>query len=210
MALRKGFVLILSAPSGAGKSTLARFLLESLSGVRVSVSTTTRAPRPGERHGEHYHFVDRATFDTLRQQGEFLEWAEVFGNAYGTSRGVVRESLERGEDVLLDIDWQGARQVRGNLNPSEVVSIFILPPSHRVLKERLEGRRTDAPEVIEGRMARARDEISHWNEYDYLLVNDDLEVAQEQLAAIVRAERLRRSRAGLWLDELLQGFELPS
>ncbi|MBF0341133.1 MAG: guanylate kinase [Magnetococcales bacterium] len=204
----KGFVLILSAPSGAGKSTLARVLDERHIGLLKSVSTTTRQPRPGEMEGEAYFFVDVAHFQERIAAGEFLEWAEVFGNYYGTSRRFVAEALGRGDVVILDIDWQGARQVRGNMESADVVSVFIMPPSRDHLAERLRARGQDAPEVIARRMEAAAAEASHWDEYDYIVVNDDLARAGEELAAIVSVERLRRCRAEWRLRGILESFAL--
>ncbi|MBF0272735.1 MAG: guanylate kinase [Magnetococcales bacterium] len=204
----KGFVLILSAPSGAGKSTLARVLMERGQGMLTSVSTTTRSPRPGEQEGKAYFFVDEATFKERIAAGEFLEWAHVFGNHYGTSRGFVEDALHRGLVVMLDIDWQGARQVRDNMGGDDVVSVFIMPPSRDHLRSRLQSRGQDAQEVIERRMAAAAAEMSHWDEYDYIVNNDDLERAGEELAAIVKAERLRRSRVGRPLRGILETFGL--
>ncbi|MBF0462926.1 MAG: guanylate kinase [Magnetococcales bacterium] len=202
----KGFVIILSAPSGAGKSTLATHLVQTVAGVRLSVSTTTRLPRPGEIPERAYHFVDQATFQAKVERGDFLEWAEVFGNLYGTDRANVDPVLARGECVLLDIDWQGARQVRARLAPAEVVSVAILPPSRQVLQERLSRRGSDDPEVVTRRMALAGEEMAHWEEYDYLLLNDDLTRACQRLVAIVTAERLRRERAGGNIQAILATF----
>lgn len=204
----KGFVLILSAPSGAGKSTLARILNGRHEGLLTSVSTTTRQPRPGEREGEAYFFVDAESFRERIARGAFLEWAEVFGNYYGTSRAFVEEALSRGQVVVLDIDWQGARQVRANMGGADVVSVFILPPSHHHLVERLRARGQDAVEVIERRMAEAAAEVSHWNEYDYIVINDDLDRAGDELAAIVTVERLRRGRAKGRIQGILETFGL--
>ncbi|MEO5347210.1 MAG: guanylate kinase [Magnetococcus sp. YQC-9] len=204
----KGFVLILSAPSGAGKSTLARILNGRHEGLLTSVSTTTRRPRPGEHEGEAYFFVDAETFQARIAQGEFLEWAQVFGNYYGTSRAFVEQALARGEVVVLDIDWQGARQVRANMGAEDVVSVFILPPSLAHLTERLSARGQDAPEVIERRMAQAAAEVSHWGEYDYIVNNDDLDRAGDELAAIVTVERLRRTRADGRIRGILETFGL--
>ncbi|MEO5340815.1 MAG: guanylate kinase [Magnetococcus sp. MYC-9] len=202
----RGFVIILSAPSGAGKSTLANHLVQMVPGVRPSVSTTTRAPRPGEQSGHAYHFVDPATFRQRMERGDFLEWAEVFGNHYGTDRANVEPVLAQGEDVLLDIDWQGARQVRAHCAREDVVSISVLPPSRQALQARLSGRGSDDPQVIARRMAQAGEEISHWEEYDYLLVNDDLQRAQAGLVAIVTAERLRRQRCSGAIRGILATF----
>lgn len=204
----KGFLLIVSAPSGAGKSTLARILNERQFGLMTSVSTTTRAPRPGEREGESYFFVDIPTFRERIDGGEFLEWAEVFGNYYGTSRPFVEQALRDGVVVVLDIDWQGARQVRSNMGREDVVSVFIMPPSKEQLHARLCHRGQDAPEVIERRMGAAAQEVSHWQEYDYIILNDDLERAAEELVAIVTVERLRRTRSLQRVEGILQTFGL--
>ncbi|MBF0629075.1 MAG: guanylate kinase [Magnetococcales bacterium] len=204
----KGFVLILSAPSGAGKSTLARLLGERCRGLLTSVSTTTRDPRPGEREGEAYFFVDVATFQERIAANDFLEWAQVFGNYYGTSRRFITEALGRGLVVVLDIDWQGARQVQGNMGDADVVSVFIMPPSREQLRTRLCQRGQDAEAVIDRRMDAAAAEVSHWDEYDYIVLNDDLERAAEELAAIVAAERLRRLRVERPLRGILETFGL--
>ncbi len=203
---KTGFLAILSAPSGAGKSTLARHLLKTGKNIRLSISTTTRPPRPGEREGEHYFFVDQQHFQKKIAENAFLEWAQVFGNYYGTSRETVDDALIRGETVLLDIDWQGARQIRQNLPATDVVSIFILPPDHDTLLHRLQGRGQDDSEVIARRMAKASDEISHWHEYDYLLINKNLKKARAGLSAIIDAERMRRERAGKKIQKILETF----
>lgn len=187
-----GTLFVVSAPSGAGKTSLVRALLEVDPGLHVSVSYTTRAPRPGEVDGEHYHFVDPRTFDAMVAAGAFVEYARVFDNAYGTAESALRDVLGGGDDLLLEIDWQGARQVRERL--PESVSVFIMPPSLAVLEQRLRSRGQDSDAVIAGRMASARDELSRYNEYDYLLVNDRFETALAQLQAIVVAERLRQPR----------------
>lgn len=202
----KGFVLILSAPSGAGKSTLARILSQRVEGIVTSVSTTTRPPRGNEQEGEHYFFVDEATFRAQIAAGEFLEWAEVFGNFYGTSRRFVAEAIQRGQVVLLDIDWQGARQVRQNMAEEDVIGVFIMPSSQEQLLTRLQMRGQDAPEVIARRMAQAGKEISHCKEYEYCMVNEDLERASEQLIAIVTAERLRRLRVMAEIGKIMLSF----
>jgi guanylate kinase len=186
-----GTLFIVSAPSGAGKTSLVRALLSQDTGVAVSVSYTTRAPRAGERDGEDYHFVDRAEFHAMLEAGEFLEHAEVFGNCYGTARAAVAAQLERGSDVILEIDWQGAQQVRQAF--PDGIGIFILPPSRDVLRERLNGRGKDDPAVIERRLQAAVDEISHYSEYDFIVVNDDFNAALADLRAILRAERLHLS-----------------
>lgn len=187
-----GTLFIVSAPSGAGKTSLVRALLEMDPELRLSVSYTTRAPRPGEVDGEHYHFIDAGTFDLMVAEGAFVEYARVFDNAYGTAESALRDVLWRGDDLLLEIDWQGARQVRERI--PEAVSIFVIPPSLMALERRLRGRGQDSDAVIAGRMARACDELSHYPEYDYLLVNDRFDTALAQLHAIIIAERLRQAR----------------
>ncbi|HWQ38621.1 MAG TPA: guanylate kinase [Burkholderiales bacterium] len=184
-----GNVFIVCAPSGAGKTTLVNALLQSDPRVHLSVSYTTRAPRPGEIEGRHYHFVTRREFERMLEAGEFLESAEVHGNLYGTSQRWIREQRNAGHDVLLEIDWQGAQQVR-RLIP-DAIGIFILPPSAEVLRARLVNRGADSPEVIERRLAAAREEISHVGEFDYVIINNDFDEALEDLASVVRASRLR-------------------
>ncbi|MFM7275082.1 MAG: guanylate kinase [Gammaproteobacteria bacterium] len=200
-----GRLYIVSAPSGAGKTSLVSALTQSEPGVRVSVSHTTRAIRPGEVEGVNYHFVDHDTFSSMLERGEFLEHATVFGNLYGTSRLWVLETLSKGEDVVLEIDWQGGRQVRERL--PEAVSVFILPPSLASLQSRLESRRQDGAEVIRERMRQAVAEMSHFDEADYLVVNDDFDQALAELRTVIRAGRLRleaqRRRFGELLTELL-------
>ena len=191
---RKGLLLILSSPSGAGKSTLARQLMDWDPSLRFSVSATTRAPRPGEVDGEHYYFLSREKFLDLVDRGEMLEHAEVFGNLYGSPRAPVVTAMEEGRDTLFDIDWQGGQQIRSSALGRDVVSVFVLPPSIRELDRRLRGRAQDSDEVIAGRMAKSRDEISHWAEYDYVLINDDLATTFARLRGILEAERLRRDR----------------
>ncbi|MCC6302096.1 MAG: guanylate kinase [Gammaproteobacteria bacterium] len=186
-----GTLFIVSAPSGAGKTSLVRALLADDSGVMVSVSCTTRLPRAGERNGVDYHFVDHERFLAMIEAGEFLEHAEVFGNYYGTGRTEVASRLAQGSDVILEIDWQGAQQVRQAFPGA--VGIFILPPSREVLRERLNGRGKDAPAVIERRLQAAVDEISHYSEYEFIVINDVFEAALADLRAILRAERLRLS-----------------
>lgn len=190
----RGILIILSSPSGAGKSTLARRLRTWDSNIGFSVSATTREPRPGEIDGVDYHFRSRAEFQTMVDQGEMLEHAEVFGNLYGSPRAPVFEALDSGRDVLFDIDWQGGQQVRNSARAEDVVSVFVLPPSIAELHRRLQARAQDSEETIARRMARSRDEISHWAEYDYVLINNDIDQAERELRAIVTAERLRRSR----------------
>ena len=192
-AIRRGVMLVISSPSGAGKTTLARRLLASDPGIALSVSVTTRKPRPGERDGVDYHFIGEAEFARLVEAGALLEWAEVFANRYGTPEGPIASSLAAGRDILFDIDWQGARQVRER-SGSDVASVFVLPPSAATLRTRLVARAQDAPEVVARRLAAAASEISHWAEYDYVIVNDDLEASMASLRAILAAERLRRWR----------------
>jgi len=191
---RRGLLIILSSPSGAGKSTLARRLMDWDPSLAFSVSATTRAPRPGEVDGQHYHFKSRAEFEALVEAGEMLEHAEVFGNYYGSPKGPVEAAMAAGRDTLFDIDWQGGQQVRNSSLGKDVVSVFVLPPSIAELEKRLRGRAQDSDSVIAGRMAKSRDEISHWAEYDYVLVNDDIDTAADALITILRAERLRRDR----------------
>lgn len=191
---RRGLLIILSSPSGAGKSTLARRLMAWDPSLRFSVSATTRPPRPGEVDGQHYHFVDRARFLAMVAAGEMLEHAEVFGNLYGSPMAPTATALAEGRDMLFDVDWQGGQQIRNSALARDVVSVFILPPSIAELENRLRSRAQDSDAVIAGRMTKARDEISHWAEYDYVLVNREIDAAADQLIAIVRAERLRRDR----------------
>ena len=190
---RRGLLLVLSSPSGAGKTTLSRRLLAADPNVIMSVSVTTRAPRPGEVDGKDYHFISQEEFARLRDRGELLEYAEVFGNFYGTPRRAVVEALQAGRDVLFDIDWQGTQQLAQAME-EDLVRIFILPPSAEELRDRLIGRAQDSASTVAKRMARAADEISHWPEYDYVIVNDNLDVASAEIEAIIRAERLRRRR----------------
>jgi guanylate kinase len=184
----RGLLFIVSAPSGAGKTTLVRGLLERDPGIQLSISHTTRAARPGEVDGVAYHFVSAGVFDAMRTAGDFLEWAQVHGNCYGTSRRWLDEQLSAGRDVLLEIDWQGAQQVR-TLFP-DAVGIFILPPSLDALSARLNGRGQDAADVIERRLAAARDEIRHLHEFDFVIINDILSQAQAELVTVVQAARL--------------------
>ena len=190
---RRGLMLVISSPSGAGKSTIARNLLEADSGVSLSVSVTTRQRRPSEIAGRHYHFIDRAEFEMLRASDALLEWAEVHGNFYGTPRKPVEEAMAAGRDMLFDIDWQGAQQVQEKM-AADVVSIFILPPSMTELQSRLHRRAEDTEEVIATRLANSRAEIEHWHEYDYVILNDDLDAAFDAVQSIVKTERLRRDR----------------
>jgi guanylate kinase len=202
-------MLILSSPSGAGKTTLTRNL-KSENNLDLSISVTTRPRRPSEIDGVHYRFIDRSAFDAMRQHNDLLEWAEVHGNGYGTPRKEVEASLAAGRDVLFDIDWQGTQQIVKKAR-ADVVTIFILPPSMAELRSRLIRRAEDAEDVIVKRLANARDEIARWSQYDYVIVNHDLQTAYEQIKAILTAERLKRSRAvGLndFVDQLLTE-ELP-
>lgn len=189
---RRGLLFVLSSPSGAGKSTIARMLLKQDGGIALSVSATTRPIRPGEVDGRDYHFVSDEEFDAKIANGEFLEWALVFGHRYGTLRSEVVKSIEHGCDVLLDIDWQGTQQMK-QVDP-DIVRVFILPPSMEELERRLRSRGTDSDEVIAGRMARAAAEISHWAEYDYVLINEDADACMAKVHNILEAERLKASR----------------
>ena len=190
---RRGLMLVISSPSGAGKSTIARHLLDNVDNFRLSVSVTTRARRPSEIEGVHYRFVSVREFERLRDSDSLLEWAEVHGNFYGTPREAVEDAMAAGQDMLFDIDWQGAQQLQDKM-PADVVSIFILPPSMTELQSRLHRRAEDTEEVIQTRLANSRSEIEHWREYDYVVVNDDLNRAFTALKSIVEAERLRRDR----------------
>ncbi len=193
-AHRRGILIILSSPSGAGKSTLSRRLLEFDPEVRFSISATTRPPRPGEVEGRDYFFKSRREFEAMAEAGEMLETAEVFGNLYGTPRAPVEAAISGGQDVLFDVDWQGGQQIRNSSLRDAVVSVFILPPSMAELEKRLRGRGQDLDEVVAGRMAKSRDEISHWAEYDYVLINESLPQCETELRAVIAAERLRRDR----------------
>lgn len=190
---RRGLMLVLSSPSGAGKTTLSRRLLDSDPEIEMSVSATTRKPRPGEVEGKDYFFLGTEDFGIMRNKGEFLESAKVFGNYYGTPRKPVEAALARGRDVLFDIDWQGTQQL-DETAPEDLVKVFILPPSAQELEKRLERRAQDPAEVVAARMAKASDEISHYQEYEYIIINDDVDKAFAELQAVLRAERLRRRR----------------
>jgi len=190
---RRGLMLVLSSPSGAGKTTLSRRLLENDRNISLSVSATTRAMRPGEIHGKDYHFLTTDSFDAWLAEGRFLEHATVFGNRYGTPSHLVNDELGAGRDVLFDIDWQGTQQLKEKKR-DDLVSIFVLPPSHEELERRLRNRAQDSDEIVAARMAKAADEISHWPEYDYVIVNSNVEKALADIQAILNAERLRRSR----------------
>jgi guanylate kinase len=207
---RRGLLIILSSPSGAGKSTLSRRLLEADPAVRFSVSATTRPPRPGEADGRDYAFKTRGQFEAMAAEGELLEWAEVFGHLYGSPRAPVEAAIAAGEDVLFDVDWQGGLQIRQSDLRDDAVSIFILPPSIAALEARLRARGQDSDDTVKGRMAKSRDEISHWHEYDYVLINEDLAHCEAELRSIITAERLRRARCpglGRFVEDLNREFE---
>ena len=191
---RRGLLLILSSPSGAGKSTLARRLMEWDPSLRFSVSATTRAPRSGETDGREYYFRSRADFETMVQDGQMLEHAEVFGNFYGSPSAPVEAAMLEGRDTLFDIDWQGGQQIRNSALGRDAVSVFVLPPSIAELERRLRALAQDSDGVIAGRMEKSRDEISHWAEYDYVLINTDIDAAFLELKTILQAERMRRDR----------------
>ena len=190
---RRGLMLVLSSPSGAGKTTLSRQLLDNDKQIQLSVSCTTRQKRPGERDGVDYRFVDTATFRGMIERKQFLEYAEVFGNYYGTPRGPVDDALNAGKDMLFDIDWQGTQQLRDK-GRADLVTVFILPPSTRDLEKRLLTRAQDPKDIVAQRMAKAADEMSHWAEYDYVVVNSDIGTSLTNLKAILTSERLKRER----------------
>jgi guanylate kinase len=201
---RRGLMLVLSSPSGAGKTTLSRMLLDEKQ-AELSVSVTTRAQRPGEIDGQHYHFIDKAKFEEMVRNNELLEWATVFGNSYGTPRRPVEDALKAGRDMLFDLDWQGTQQMRQRA-PKDLVSIFILPPSVPELERRLHTRAQDDEATIKGRMAKAGDEMSHWPEYDYIVVNHDLLRSLDEIRSILAAERLKRERQ-TGLVEFVRGLQ---
>ncbi|MBP2560712.1 guanylate kinase [Neorhizobium galegae] len=190
---RRGLMLVLSSPSGAGKSTIARNLLDADRSLEISISVTTRAKRPSEIADKHYHFITVPQFEKMRDAGDLLEWAEVHGNFYGTPREPVEQAMSEGRDMLFDIDWQGARQLQEKM-AADVVSIFVLPPTMTELQSRLHRRAEDSEEVIRTRLLNSRAEIEHWREYDYVIVNDDLDEAFGHVSCIVNAERIRRDR----------------
>ena len=201
--LRRGLLFVLSSPSGAGKTTISHMLLEADDGIGLSVSATTRPIRPGERDHVDYHFVSDDEFDRRVAAGEFLEWAHVFGHRYGTLKSEVTKQIEGGRDVLLDIDWQGTQQLK-QVDP-DIVRVFILPPSMEELERRLRERGTDSDEVIANRMARSAAEISHWAEYDYVLINDDAEHCRKLVHTILKAERLKAARR-VFLHDFVRGL----
>ena len=190
---RRGLMFVLSSPSGAGKTTLSRLLIDRVRGLTMSVSATTRPKRPGEVDGRDYWFVDQSRFESMVRQDELLEWANVFDHRYGTPRAPVEAALSAGRDMLFDIDWQGTQQLREKAG-EDVVSVFILPPSAADLEQRLHSRAQDSDEVIRGRMSRASHEMSHWAEYDYIVINHDIDAAFAEVQSILRAERLKRKR----------------
>ncbi|WP_324262416.1 guanylate kinase [Altererythrobacter sp. H2] len=190
---RRGLMFILSSPSGAGKTTISRMLLEADSEIKLSVSCTTRPMRPGEENGVHYHFVSDADFDRMVEEDDFYEWAHVFGHRYGTPKARVRAALKEGQDFLFDIDWQGTQQLYQK-DQQDVVRVFLLPPSIDELRRRLEGRAQDSQDVINARMERARAEISHWDAYDYVVINDNVQACFGKVQQILAAERMKRQR----------------
>jgi guanylate kinase len=190
---RRGLMFILSSPSGTGKTTIAHMLLDQVEGIGMSVSVTTRPMRPGEVDGQDYHFVQQAEFDRMVEDGEFLEWAHVFGHSYGTPKAQIKAGLREGRDFLFDIDWQGTQQLYQRME-TDVVRVFLLPPSIAELEQRLRGRKTDSEDVIRGRMERARAEISHWDGYDYVVVNRNVQECYAKVRTILEAERMRRAR----------------
>jgi guanylate kinase len=202
--MNKGVLLIVAAPSGAGKTSMVKALLKNDPGIRLSVSYTTRAPRPGEIDGKDYHFVSKDAFLEMASRGEFLESAEVYGNYYGTSQTWIADEIEAGHDILLEIDWQGASQVKRHF--PDAVSVFILPPSLSALRNRLNNRGQDNQEVIEKRMAAACDDISHAGEFDYIIVNDDFDQALQDLTAVIKASRLTTPRQSTRLTKLFEAF----
>ncbi|MFO1108822.1 MAG: guanylate kinase [Bradyrhizobium sp.] len=202
---RRGLMFVLSSPSGAGKTTLSRMLMEKVGNLQMSVSATTRPMRPGEIEGKDYYFVDQNRFDRMVANGDLLEWAPVFGKSYGTPRAPVETALAQGRDVLFDIDWQGTQQLREKAGP-DVVSVFILPPSAADLEKRLHTRAQDSEEVIRGRMDRASHEMSHWAEYDYIVVNQNVDEAFAEVQSILKAERLKRARR-IGLTEFVRNLQ---
>ena len=201
---RRGFMLVVSSPSGVGKTSLSRRLVADHPELELSTSCTTREPRPGEQDGREYHFIDRPSFDAMIASDQFLEWAEVHDNRYGSPAGPVMAALRAGHDVLFDIDWQGALNI-ARAAPEDTVLVYILPPSLAEMARRIRARAADSPEVIEGRLGRAKGEMAQWEEYGYVLVNDDFDRAYAELAHIYHAERLRRRR-NEWLEPFVTGL----
>jgi guanylate kinase len=206
---RRGLLIVLSSPSGAGKSTIARMLLEADNEVTISVSATTRPKRPGEVDDVDYHFVDDSEFDGMVDNGDFAEWAFVFDHRYGSPKEPIKEALKIGHDILFDIDWQGTQQLRGAFG-TDLVRIFVLPPSMQELERRLRSRGTDSEDVIESRMRRAASEIGHWGEYDYVLINEDMDDCLDEVRTIIEAERLRRDRRPYLFDFVRRLVERPN
>jgi guanylate kinase len=202
---RRGLMLVLSSPSGAGKTTLSRKLLEADPALELSISVTTRPKRANETQGRDYHFIDARRFNEMVDNGELLEWAEVFGNLYGTPRAPVAQALAAGRDVLFDIDWQGTQQLREKAR-GDMASIFVLPPSIAELERRLRARALDDERVIKGRMSKAADELSHWAEYDYVVINDDIRESFDQICAILAVERLKRERQP-WISSYVRRLQ---
>ena len=203
---RRGLMFVLSSPSGAGKTTLSHMLLQAEQNIELSVSVTTRPARPGERDHVDYHFIDKPQFAAHVANNELLEWAEVFGNSYGTPRAPVEQALGEGRDVLFDIDWQGTRQLKASC-AADLVTVFILPPSAEALRQRLLKRGQDSEAVVASRMSKAASEISHWAEYDYILVNENLDVSLTSIHAILDAERLKRERRKVDLAALVERLD---
>jgi len=206
---RRGLLIVLSSPSGAGKSTISRMLLEADSDVTMSISATTRDMRPGEVDDVDYHFVNDDRFEQMVANGEFAEWAYVFDHRYGSPKEPIKEALKAGRDILFDIDWQGTQQLRGAFG-TDLVRIFILPPSMTELERRLRARGTDSEDVIESRMRRAASEIGHWGEYDYVLINEDMDACLSEVRSIIEAERLRRDRRPYLFDFVRRLVERPN
>ncbi|MBB3763092.1 guanylate kinase [Sphingomicrobium lutaoense] len=206
---RRGLLIVLSSPSGAGKTTISRKLMEADPTIRMSVSATTRPARPGEVDGKDYHFVSEEAFQHLVDEGELAEWAYVFDHRYGSPKEPIKDALKAGRDILFDIDWQGTQQLETAFG-NDLVSIFILPPSMGELERRLRDRATDSEEVIQGRMRRASGEIVHWNEYDYVLINDNVDTCLEEVKAIIEAERLRKHRRPYVAELARQLVERPN
>jgi guanylate kinase len=206
---RRGLLIVLSSPSGAGKSTISRLLLEADSEVTMSISATTRPRRPGEVEDVDYHFVDDSRFDQMVEDGEFAEWAYVFDHRYGSPKEPIKDALKVGHDILFDIDWQGTQHLRGAFG-TDLVRIFILPPSMQELERRLRSRGTDSEAVIQSRMTRAASEIGHWGEYDYVLINEDMDECLAEVQSIIAAERMRRDRRPYLFDFVRRLVERPN